>query len=330
MLSMPFFLSTAFAITLAVAILALIILTLVLVFVGISAKKSIKQGEEDFDVLDEKVGRASRSPARKGWAKAGSGRASRSPARKGWAKAGSILADIVIAVLAIGFLGLLFTRIMPSIGMPYVLEVVASPSMASVLPQNESHVREGDKPINVDDLIAVKRIDSLDEIKLYDIISYDNPDGRNYIHRVVISYDNPDGRNYIHRVVEIAESYVITQGDANNVDDGVEVTLDMIVGVYTGFQIPYIGTVTFYLQSDYGILGMSCLAYVIIAAEIYFTAIGSAREKRLKSYDDLFASTGARIVIYSDPNGTISFDKDYVGTIDESKTMPTKDITFKR
>ena len=297
MLSMPFFLSTAFAITLVVAILALIILTLVLVFVGISAKKSIKQGEEDFDVLEEKVGRASRSPA-----------------RKGWAKAGSILADIVIAVLAIGFLGLLFTRLMPSIGMPYVLEVVASPSMASVLPQNQSHVREGDKPINVDDLIAVKRIDSLDEIKLYDIISY----------------DNPDGRNYIHRVVEIAESYVITQGDANNVDDGVKVTLDMIVGVYTGFQIPYIGTVTFYLQSDYGILGMSCLAYVIIAAEIYFTAIGSAREKRLKSYDDLFASTGARIVIYSDPNGTISFDKDYVGTIDESKTMPTKDITFKR
>ena len=297
MLSMPFFLSTAFAITLVVAILALIILTLVLVFVGISAKKSIKQGEEDFDVLEEKVGRASRSPA-----------------RKGWAKAGSILADIVIAVLAIGFLGLLFTRLMPSIGMPYVLEVVASPSMASVLPQNQSHVREGDKPINVHDLIAVKRIDSLDEIKLYDIISY----------------DNPDGRNYIHRVVEIAESYVVTQGDANNVDDGVKVTLDMIVGVYTGFQIPYIGTVTFYLQSDYGILGMSCLAYVIIAAEIYFTAIGSVREKRLKSYDDLFASTGARIVIYSDPNGTISFDKDYVGTIDESKTMPTRDITFKR
>lgn len=297
MLSMPFFISTAFAITLVVALIALAILTLVLVFVGISAKKSIKQGEEDFDVLEEKVGRASRSPA-----------------RKGWAKAGSILADIVIAVLAIGFLGLLFTRIMPSIGMPYVLEVVASPSMASVLPQNQSHVREGDKPINVDDLIAVKRIDSLDEIKLYDIISY----------------DNPDGRNYIHRVVEIAASYVITQGDANNVDDGVKVTLDMIVGVYTGFQIPYIGTVTFYLQSDYGILGMSCLAYVIIAAEIYFTAIGSAREKRLKSYDDLFASTGARIVIYSDPNGTISFDKDYVGTIDESRTMPTRDITFKR
>lgn len=295
--SMPLFISTAFAITLVVAILALIILTLVLVFVGISAKKSIKQGEEDFDVLEEKVGRASRSPA-----------------RKGWAKAGSILADIVIAVLAICFLGLLFTRLMPSIGMPYVLEVVATPSMASVLPQNQSHVREGDKPIKVDDLIAVKRIDSLDDIKLYDIISY----------------DNPDGRNYIHRVVEIAESYVITQGDANNVDDGVKVTLDMIVGVYTGFQIPYIGTVTFYLQSDYGILGMSCLAYVIIAAEIYFTAIGSAREKRLKSYDDLFASTGARIVIYSDPNGTISFDKDYVGTIDGSKTMPTKDITFKR
>ena len=297
MLSMPFFISTAFAITLVVALIALAILTLVLVFVGASAKKSIKQGEEDFDVLEEKVGRASRSPA-----------------RKGWAKAGSILADIVIAVLAIGFLGLLFTRLMPSIGMPYVLEVVATPSMASVLPQNQSHVREGDKPINVDDLIAVKRIDSLDEIKLYDIISY----------------DNPDGRNYIHRVVGIAESYVITQGDANNVDDGVKVTLDMIVGVYTGFQIPYIGTVTFYLQSDYGILGMSCLAYVIIAAEIYFTAIGSAREKRLKSYDDLFASTGARIVIYSDPNGTISFGKDYVGTIDESKTMPTKDITFKR
>ena len=297
MLSMPLFISTAFAITLVVALLTLAILTLVLVFVGSSAKKGIKQGEEDFDILEEKVGRASRSPA-----------------RKGWAKAGSILADIVIAVLAIGFLGLLFTRLMPSIGMPYVLEVVATPSMASVLPQNESHVREGDKPINVNDLIAVKRIDSLDEIKLYDIISY----------------DNPDCLNFIHRVVEIAASYVLTQGDANNVDDGVKVNLDMIVGVYTGFQIPYIGTVTFYLQSDYGILGMSCLAYVIIAAEIYFTAIGSAREKRLKSYDDLFASTGARIVIYSDPNGTISFDKDYVGTIDESKTMPTKDITFKR
>lgn len=295
--SMPFFISTALAITLVVALIALAILTLVLVFVGASAKKGIKQGEEDFDILEEKVGRASRSPA-----------------RKGWARAGSIVADIVIAVLAICFLGLLFARLMPSIGMPYVLEVVATPSMASVLPQNQSHVREGDKPINVDDLIAVKRIDSLDEIKLYDIISY----------------DNPDGRNYIHRVVDITDSYVITQGDANNVDDGVEVTLDMIVGVYTGFQIPYIGTVTFYLQSDYGILGMSCLAYVIIAAEIYFAAIGSAREKRLKSYDDLFASTGARIVTYSDPNGTISFDKDYVGTIDESKTMPTKDITFKR
>lgn len=281
----------------AAASVLLILLTAFLLCSARSAKNGINKGEEDFDILASKVVRASRSPA-----------------QKGWAKAGAIAADALIATLFLCFGVLLFTKLMPGIGIPYSLEAVKTPSMASVLPSNESHVGDGDRMINVNDIVVIKKVESLDEISLYD----------------VVSYRHPSGVNVIHRVVEKTDSYLLTQGDANAEDDGVKVTLAMLNGRYTGVSIPYLGAVTFYLQDDYGILGMSALAYCVIAAEVYSSSLSSVKQKRVAEYDKLFGETGAKTVTYSDENGTISFGQDYKGSIDKERKTPTRETTFQR
>ena len=111
--------------------------------------------------------------------------------------------------------------------------------------------------------------------------------------------------------------------------DNIRVTLDMVNGVYTGTRIPFFGSITFYLQDDYGILGMSAIAYCIIAYEIYSGFNDKLRENRIKTYDSLFKE-GVSKITYSSPDGTIEFDANYQGSIDKKKKSGRVDIKYTR
>lgn len=296
-MAFPVYLSTVFTIVLVSVIVLLLALTAFLIWMLRVDKKETGEGKLDFDILEEKVVSCSRSKKARG-------------ARKAAAILGNCFFFLVLGVCAV----LIFTRAMPGLGIPYSLGVVLTPSMSTLAPEREQELQGHDERLQVDDIVVIERVDSLEDIKLYDIVSYAHPEGINVIHRVVGFYD--DGS-------------LLTQGDANSTPDNVRVTLEMVNGRYAGIRIPVLGSITIYLQDDYGILGMSSLAYCIIAAEIYFGLSDKRKEERLKAYDGLFAK-GAREVIYSCPEGTIRFDSSYVGTVDKKAKSDKIDISYRK
>lgn len=295
-MGLPIFLSTTFIAILVAVIILLVLLTGFLVYMWRLSRKEMASGEADFEIVEDQISKASQSPA-----------------RKRWAKAGSIIFDIFMGALFLAVAVLIFTRAMPNLGIPYSLEAVKTPSMASVDPANADYLEGRDDRIYVNDIVVLEKVDSLDEIQLYDIVSY----------------KHPEGINVIHRVVEIGDGYLMTRGDANAGPgtDGVKITLGMINGRYTGIRIPALGALTFYLQDDYGILGMSALAYVIIAAEVYFSKSETIKEKRLAEIKDLFKAGAVKITIES-PDGFIEFNSSFEGTIDKKRTSTNTSLTI--
>ena len=87
----------------------------------------------------------------------------------------------------------------------YRNSVIVSDSMSSVSPEND-YITEEMQQLQKYDVITTKTYKSYDDIKLYDILTYSN--GKTLVcHRVVDKYTD-NGVNY-----------VVTRGDANNVDD---------------------------------------------------------------------------------------------------------------
>jgi signal peptidase len=79
------------------------------------------------------------------------------------------------------------------------------------------------------DLVLIKGIDSKEEIKIGDIVVYQNPKGFT-----------------IHRVIKLDEDTLITKGDANNVNDA-PVGYEEIIGKALTFnektvRIPFLGS----------------------------------------------------------------------------------------
>ena len=278
---LPIYLTTVFTVLMVSIIVLLLALTVFLFWIYFSSKKEMGEGKLDFDVLEDKVAKSSRSPKMAKWCKAGS--------------------------------TLIFTRSMPGLGIPYSMEAVRTGSMSKVDPSNEWYLKDHDDRIQVNDIVILKEVKTFDEVELYD----------------VISYRHPQGINVIHRVVFIGDGYYMTRGDAVDKDDNIRVTLDMVNGVYTGTRIPFFGSITFYLQDDYGILGMSAIAYCIIAYEIYSGFNDKLRENRIKTYDSLFKE-GVSKITYSSPDGTIEFDASYQGSIDKKKKSDRVDIKYTR
>lgn len=290
----PIYLDGVFVSILVVILVCLVGLTVFLVFEANENKKTIKAGESDYEILEDKVVAASRSPA-----------------QKGWAKAGGLFFDFFVGLLLVLFGLLIFTRAMPRLGVPYSLEAVKTPSMASVDPSNEWYLKDRDNRIQVNDIVVLKKVETISEVKLYDIVSY----------------RHPAGINIIHRVIEVGDGYVYTRGDALDQDDGVKVKVEMINGLYTGVRIPYLGALTFYLQNDYGILGMVALAYCIIAAQVYWWIEDAEKEKRLTEYSKMFEN-GLGVITFAGPSGTVRFNSAFVGSVDANKKSQTVSVNY--
>lgn len=148
---------------------------------------------------------------------------------------------------------------------PYKILVVATDSMSY---KNEENTYLFNNDLNnqfsSNDIVIVKRVNDITDLKLYDIISY----------------TNNKGINIIHRIIDINDEFIVTRGDANNISDDV-ITFNQVIGVYNNFRIPKLGLIVFYLQSYYGILCVFAIYYLLIMYSYVSNRIKKEEENRL-------------------------------------------------
>ncbi len=151
----------------------------------------------------------------------------------------------------------------------YRISVVSSESMSYVNEDHDYEITSNDYRLDKGDMVLLKEYDSFDDIELYDIVAYYNGSTL-VVHRVIDMYD----------LEEI--QYVVTQGDANNTSDGL-ISYNQIKGKVVG-HVKYIGYVTLYLQSPYGLLAISSIALIIIITAIVVEIM--KKKEELRSEED--------------------------------------------
>ena len=121
-------------------------------------------------------------------------------------------------------------------------------------------------------LISLEKVTSNDELKLYDVAAYKYDDSI-YVHRIIRRYTNP-----VTGVV-----YYTFRGDSNSSSLNFEltITLDEIVGKYTGFQNYGLGVALTYLQSTIGIVAMAAAIIFLITYNITEDKIEANYYKRV-------------------------------------------------
>lgn len=144
------------------------------------------------------------------------------------------------------------------------MSVIASESMSQVHKDNEEFLKDHTDRYYVNDLIFTKTVEKIEDLKVYDVISF------------------LDNSNLLicHRIVEIdyEDEKIYTKGDANNVIDGV-IDFKNVKGKVV-YKIPQIGIINRYIASPYGILGIS-LTFVIIFTALILIEIDKEKERKL-------------------------------------------------
>lgn len=121
------------------------------------------------------------------------------------------------------------------------------------------------------DMIFLQKVDP-EAVQEGDVICYfaDNDKNTAITHRVVGVETGEDGK-----------PVYITRGDANNVEDRIGVTPDMIQGRYTGFTIAGLGNVAVFLQSPLGmVLCIVCPLALILLWDGIRRAMSSKRRAK--------------------------------------------------
>lgn len=281
-----------FWIVLAVVLLLLAGMTCLLIYFASRSIEETKQGNLDatliYDILNQEAN------------------AEKSKASRRVRKTFSILLDVLVVLLSAVFLVSFLDRAINAFDLPFQTMVIASGSMSERNAENqylfENHL---DDQLQVDDLIGVARVSSLQEIRLYDIVCYRNDDGVRIVHRVIARTD----------------AGLVTRGDANAVSDDTRVTMDNLIGVYTHFRVPRLGIVVFFVQSNYGILACCGIFYVLLLYDQCSKAQERCAAKRRK---DVFEKIGsAKEYVIVSKCGTLSVqgkDLEYGNTTTDEGT----------
>lgn len=151
--------------------------------------------------------------------------------------------------------------------------VVASGSMSYKNSVNE-YLFENDlnNQFSTFDIIIVEKVDSDDDLKLYDVVTFVDSSGKNIIHRI-IEIDDSDPNNIIYK----------TRGDAAKVTDPVS-TIANIKGKYTNIRIRYIGAVVLFFQSTLGIGTLVILGLCLIFNDKQTEKINKVKNERLDKF----------------------------------------------
>lgn len=142
--------------------------------------------------------------------------------------------------------------------------VISSDSMSEVNVRHEDrdYLLEKEERLYKNDLIFTYDASSIEDLEVYDIVTYVDSNNNLICHRIV--------------QIDIEENKIWTQGDANNARDGV-IEFEDIKGVYIG-KISSLGAVTLYLQSPYGLFGISIAFLFIFGAAIILELDKSKKE----------------------------------------------------
>ena len=126
-----------------------------------------------------------------------------------------------------------------------------------------------DQQFQAYDVINIKKYESQEDVKLYDVIAFKAKTGKTIVHRIIKINDN---------------GTYITRGDANKVDDtgsqyDIALSYENVIGRYTGNRIRGIGIAVIFLQSNSGIITVVSVLYCIAMYDHY-------RLKYLKTIDE--------------------------------------------
>ena len=128
------------------------------------------------------------------------------------------------------------------------------------------------------DMIVLQEVDP-DTIQEGDVICYfaENDKNAAVTHRVIEVQTGEDGLPVF-----------VTRGDANNTEDRVAVTPDMIQGRYTGMYVPGLGNVAVFLQSPLGmVLCIVCpLALILLWDAVRRGAASKKRKQNTRSMEE--------------------------------------------
>lgn len=146
------------------------------------------------------------------------------------------------------------------------------------------------------DIIQIQKYGAQKEVELYDVVAFKNNQNITIVHRIIrVEKDS------------LGKDVYITRGDSNNVsDNGTHydnyLTYDKIVGHYTDYRIPVIGSFVIFLQSNIGIITVIALIYSIFIFDRYKSKYIKSIENRL---DELY-----KIINFDDSNENLEFNSE--------------------
>lgn len=99
----------------------------------------------------------------------------------------------------------------------------------------------------------------------------------------IITYSIGGTTMVTHRVTENnkAEKYLITKGDANDVEDGSPVTYDQVVGHVRAY-LPFVGYISIYIKTPLGIAVIAGIVFVLILVNFLPGILSGDDEKKEK------------------------------------------------
>jgi signal peptidase I len=122
------------------------------------------------------------------------------------------------------------------------------------------------------DVILCEKLPAEEDLKLYDIVVYQQDD-MYVIHRIIgIEEPNEEHPN---------ERHFLLRGDAVEYSDKFPVRYSQMQGIYRGSHFPFVGSFIMFLQSPAGAVCMLLILFAIIIAPIAEGILEKARRERL-------------------------------------------------
>ena len=174
--------------------------------------------------------------------------------------------------------------------------VISSDSMSEVNVRHEykDYLLDNEERLYKNDLIFTYDAKSIEDLEVFDIVTYLNSDNTLICHRIV--------------QIDVDANKIWTQGDANNARDGV-IEFEDIKGVYIG-KISGIGAASLYLQSPYGLFGIS-IAFLFIFGAAIILEIDKNKKETVKDNVNVIDNDNTTLNSSSNNNNELNeLDKD--------------------
>ena len=95
----------------------------------------------------------------------------------------------------------------------------------------------------------------------------------------IIAYEAANGSYVTHRAIDITESGIETQGDNNDVSDGVSTTEENFIGL-TKFSIPYLGYFSRFIATTTGKVVVGSIFVIFMILNVIIQEVTSKKQKK--------------------------------------------------